>query len=219
MSTSEFKFLESAKNSNIHWFCNACEVLSKPILTRLVKVEQRLDSVENRMTDIEGRESHSCETVQLGEKLGELERKIHEAPPNIDSIASEISDRVRKSSNLLIHGVPDKNTDEADVEEIFDALAQPYTLMAKPVRLGKQLPDKTRPILVELNSESAKWSVLKNSKTLKGHAKYSKVFLHPDETPIQRDAGFRLRKELRERRGKGEKDLTIRKGKIQSSKN
>jgi hypothetical protein len=48
---------------------------------------------------------------------------------------------------------------------------------------------------------------------------FKNVFLTPDETKMQRQQGYELRKELRGRREKGETDLVIKHGKIQPSKN
>ena len=69
---------------------------------------------------------------------------------------------------------------------------------------------------VVLDSEDNKINLLKKAKNLreKQEGGWSKVFIHQDLTPRQREARKPLVAELKERKANAEKDLTIFNGKV-----
>lgn len=223
LTPSEFKFLDTAQNANIHWFCNACEVLSKPLLTRLTKVENRLESVEQRLSEAESK-GECCANIVSG-----LDQKVSEINVTVDKIsqstsadvaktAREVSDRLHRANNILVYGIGEEVTDlEQKITEILRVCDKQFTLKESPVRLGKVVSQKPRPVLVKLDNEKMKWSIIKTSKALKS-SEFSSVFVSPDETQLQRQMSYALRKELRERRAGGEQDIGIKGGEIQQIK-
>ena len=84
-------------------------------------------------------------------------------------------------------------------------------------RIGKKQHDKVRPILVTFKSEEVKMQMLRKSKDLKlvsDEGEITKVYAAPDKTQKQREHEKLLRDEIKERVGKGEKNLVIRNEKI-----
>ena len=74
---------------------------------------------------------------------------------------------------------------------------------------------KPRPLRITLESEDSRDYVLSNAKNLRGkEGGWSKVFLHQDLTPKQREARKKLVQELVDRESKGEQNLIIVNGKI-----
>ena len=59
-----------------------------------------------------------------------------------------------------------------------------------------------------------KRSILKQATKLRNNSNWNKVFISPDLTPKEREINKKLREELRNRKQAGEKNMTIRYGKI-----
>ena len=64
-------------------------------------------------------------------------------------------------------------------------------------------------LIVKLSSLNQKHKLLRISKHLRDSSDFSNVFINPDFTKRERTEQYLLRKELRERRSKGEKNLII----------
>ena len=98
---------------------------------------------------------------------------------------------------------------EAGVDDV-----QPETV----IRLGKKPADTTRPrpMKVVLDSEDNKWRLIRSAKNLriKEEGGWSRVLVHQDLTPRQREARKKLVEEMKQRAAHGEKDLTIVNGKV-----
>ena len=78
----------------------------------------------------------------------------------------------------------------------------------KVVRLGRKNDyiEHQRPLLVELDTISVKWGLVKQSKRLKDATKetHKKIFIVPDMTPKEREKDKKLREELKSKRDSGE---------------
>ena len=81
-------------------------------------------------------------------------------------------------------------------------------------RIGKMDPEKNRMVKITVSSVETRRKILKDSRKLKDIDDYKEVFIAPDLTKMQRLEDFKLRKELRDRKEKGETDIFIRSGKI-----
>ena len=67
---------------------------------------------------------------------------------------------------------------------------------------------------VVLSKEEDKFEVLHRAKNLKAIGRWSRVFVHRDLTPRQREVRHRLVSELKSRTANGESDLMIRRGMV-----
>ena len=84
----------------------------------------------------------------------------------------------------------------------------------KSFRMGKFTEGKSRLLIVTLDSEETKWEVVRLAPQLRGTDTRHNIYINPDMTKQEREEGKKLRKELAERRAKGEHNLITRRGKI-----
>ena len=124
----------------------------------------------------------------------------------------------KRAKNLVMTGVPQpaatqnavdaRKADQGTVDEILAAVGCPGIAPCRVNRLGKvrepepenQRPLPPRPLLVSLSSVSDVRAVLIQSKELKDHATYSRVYLKRDEHPLVRQEWKRLREVARKER-------------------
>lgn len=222
----EMKFLTSSSTdgNNIHWFCNHCEVLTKPILKRLTTIEKSITTMESNL----GRLNEKMESLEnLNQRIENLEAKLSQSPsinPCQDKHSTHETDevlaRMKRVNNVIFFGILEKDPDDTNqqIEEIIKKLC-PQTTTNKISRIGKNKnSDKPRPVIVELPTEKEKWLLIKkgNEKTNRESIVPPGVSIKPDLTKQQQLQEYKLRVELRSRRSSGETNLIIKKGKIVS---
>ena len=156
------------------------------------------------------------------ELIGKSKKQSVNFYKNCSIIADEMNQRELKKNNLVIFGLPERvdgsvsdrrQNDMMKCAELFEALGCSNAAIEKATRLGKERSDNKRLLRVTLSNTKDKYELLKQSRILRRHAKFNGVYLQPDLTFAQRQADFDLRRELRDRRGKGE-NVIIHKGKI-----
>jgi len=132
------------------------------------------------------------------------------------------------SSNVIVHGVPESDADDADrrtdddmtvLTAMFHEVEADDIKVGSVVRLGKKAADpkqNPRPMKVVLDSVDNKVKLLRKAKNLreKEEGGWTKVFIHQDLTPKQREARKPLVAELKQRKANGETDLTIYRGAV-----
>lgn len=132
---------------------------------------------------------------------------------DIHSVVSEVHERQIRASNVIIRGVQEsgKSTsrervqdDMSAVEKLLAAVGTGFVIR-KIFRLGKYGVDRIRPIKIVLSSSEEALSILKarNKINVPG------VVVHHDETKIQREFYFAVKKKLDELVAAGE-DKIIR---------
>ena len=104
--------------------------------------------------------------------------------------AAEEMDKIRRSKNLIIHGVDEPTEDETQKDETW-VKTLVKTLRARVdikriSRIGKSTNGKQRPLIVTLNSEEEKQKVFGNLPVLKGIETYKGVSICEDLTVYQR---------------------------------
>lgn len=205
MPDPQFQLLKSSQN-NIHWFCNSCEILSKPLLTRLTKIEQNVEYLNERVKTLEEKPAVKPDSASL-----------------ISSASNEVAERLKKTNNAVIYGLPEESAgDTAEVSIVLKSINMDSTKPLELIRLGKGVRKNQhgntipRPLLIKLNSEQEKWKVIKEANKPENRTKpeLKNISIKPDLTKTQRDEEFQLRSELRQRKAEGEQDLVIRGGKI-----
>ena len=148
-------------------------------------------------------------------------------------VKQQLEDKKEKESklnNLIILRLPEQKTndsteeyqkDEIEVKKIFEktnpelkAEMEKVLKENKIMRLGKRKPDsnKPRPIKITLPDVDMKKQIFRGCKNLKD-SDYKNISVQNDLTAEEREANFKLRQELRERKGKGE-DVCIFRDKI-----
>ena len=117
-----------------------------------------------------------------------------------------------RSKNLIVYGVKESEeggwdevysseTDQEMVKSVYEATVTDSSFPDTEVnvyRLGKKVPDKTRPIRVEFKSSSDVDIILKNAHKLRKNDDLKSVYLSPDRTKEQRAAHSKLVKQMKE---------------------
>lgn len=180
----------------VRYFCGRCSSTD-----RLAEIRAMLGDISNRLAALE-------------------KRAPSPATDFFETVAAEVSDRMRRERNIMIFGMPERQsaTDKNQVEEVLNMIKSPGNVVvaAEDIRrVGKRTAadvaaNKHRPIKVTLRSRSDVISILRNKAKLRGVARFNSVSLKGDETPRQRDLLKRCRDQLKERMDRGEVDLTIK---------
>ena len=193
-----------------------------------------LQSMESRLQKIEDRPVVIDEIQQrLEDKVDQLKRNMDE--PFVQAVQeahqgdkAEEAEIERRKTNVIVHGVPESDAEDTDqwidndmivLATMFQEVKVENVTVDSVVRLGKKAANPTqnpRPMKVVLDSVESKVSLLKKAKNLreKEEGGWSKVFIHQDLTPKQREARKPLVAELKQRKANGEKDLIIFNGKV-----
>ncbi len=126
------------------------------------------------------------------------------------SIMEEMREREEKKLNIILHNVgeatrssweEEKNWDVQSFNNIMQAISADISFESSAVfsrRLGSQAEGRCRPLLVGLNDENMKNTILKQAKRLAG-TPFGKVSIAPDLTQRQREADEGLREEAASR--------------------
>lgn len=217
MSDEEFNFLAARVGTGYTWQCSACMASGARIEAALKEVENRVATVEGRVNRIEDREKLTdsrLERLEAANKDHEAESaKTKEDVTAI--ILEELREREEKRMNVIIHGVReppmDASTEDARdwdrnaFESIMAAINLPLSYGTSVLfsrRIGKQAPNRIRPLLVCMRKEADKMAALENAKLLI-HTEYDKVNIVPDLTQKQREEDKKLR-DLAARRNREE---------------
>ena len=172
------------------------------------------------------------------EKLETMINEVKNVEMNIeDKIKLEVKQQLEnkkekesKVNNLIILRLPEQKTndpteefekDESEVKKIFEktnpelkAEIEKILKENKIMRLGRKKNDSTkpRPIKVTLPDTDMKRQIFRGCRNLKDSA-YQNISVQNDLTAEERQANFKLRQELRDRKEKGE-DVCIYRDKI-----
>ena len=233
-----------AKSDKIELFlADSLMTIEQKLLDRVTAMEVMLQKkaendllqlVEGRLKKLEDR------PVVIEEVQQRLEHKVDQLRSNMEEpVALAVQGALqedkteeleieRRKANVIVHGVPESEADDSEQRKdddltvlaaMFQEVRTENVTVENVVRLGKKAADPTqhpRPMKVVLDSAESKISLLKNAKNLreKQEGGWSKVFIHQDLTPKQREARKPLVVELKERKANGEKDLIIYNGKV-----
>ena len=85
--------------------------------------------------------------------------------------------------------------------------------MLEPTRLGK-IGEKPRLLRIKVKSTDTKLEFVKLRLNAEDTPPEERVYINPDYTPAEREKNKAMRKELKERIARGERDIGIRNGKI-----
>jgi hypothetical protein len=136
-------------------------------------------------------------------------------PAHIIETLSEMEDRRIRSKNVIMFEVPESSSDlsfngmSEDMQSVANVMKEiegaNELQISRVYRLGRKVPDKVRPLKVEFkSSDQAKFVMMNKVKIPK------EIRIKRDLTMCQRKEIADLWKEIEERRGKGEDNLTVR---------
>lgn len=167
---------------------------------------QSIQACHSRMDALE------LENAELRERLADIEGGLHRV--STESVFREMNDRISRERSLVVFGIPENESiqDDADVVlPIFQAIINnpnAYTIQSAR-RIGRIRADTPRPVKVVLTSGEEVRLVLRNKNKIQ-KTRFRNVNIQRDLTAEQRQHIRSLRTELRDRKAKGERNITIR---------
>lgn len=196
LSRSEIQLL-TAKDRRITYFCVNCE-----------QQRTELKELKNLVLDLK---------KEIEELKNANSVVTKSAPELTETIISEINERNRRASNILVFNVKESssqsreqriNHDIQQSSEIIKKIApEVRTENIRVFRLGTVEGQKDRPLKIMLSSATDALAILKGKNRL---GRDSGIVIRSDQTPLQRDYLKGLQQTLEVRKKNGEQDLTIK---------
>lgn len=201
------KFSQLATKEELSYISNGIH----EIKADLNKLNDKINSFEPRLDNLEG------ELFNLKAERSQLENNNN--PP--EKIIEEISDRQRRSNNVMIYGVKERNSSQTDavknhdskfIEQILKSSGVQCTLDdVRFFRVGKKFNDKPRAIKLCLPSASDAVSIFRYFATRDGMDDTLRdLSVGRDRTLMERQYLSNLRNTLQSRTEAGEDNLTIK---------
>lgn len=170
----------------------------------------KIEALERKFSEV----SNNVSTV--------LNRQTVHDPKEKEAIIQETVDRISRSRNVIVRGVPEvtgsleerRRHDSAKVSEMLTAMNS-SALPISVIRMGKASAgnggeSRPRALKVVLPDRSSAVSVLRNKSKLLEARAYRGVTVSDDKTPAQITYLNELRAELQRRTDDGEPNLTIK---------
>lgn len=128
---------------------------------------------------------------------------------NMEVIISEISERQKRSNNVIIFKLKESGDDRKTVVDILKNIAPNVATDAITItRLGKGHDNSPAPLKVKLRSRDDVFTILKNKRKLKEI--HPTVSIGTDQTKLQQEYFKKVKGELERRKGNGETNLFIK---------
>ena len=130
------------------------------------------------------------------------------------NVVQELEDKECRKKNMLFFNISEPNASnlEADRNYVSKLCKDTFDLdvkILKAFHLGKKVPNKCRPLLVQFEKENAKAKILGKSYLLKSMGPYSNVYVSVDTTESERTKHKQLVDEFKSRQAKGEANMFI----------
>ena len=171
-----------------------------------------MSSLESRFCNIEETLSNTVETIESKSSVNSVgsQSTLNVSDISTAAVATELDDRQRRKENLVLHNVPENNTQECDEHSVNSIMMhvlgkevdfQCDSITGKPriYRMGKKIPGKNRSIKCHLKSKETCEQVLSQSRRLSESSAFSQVVLQEDLTPMQRSQLRQLVNEKKKR--------------------
>ena len=209
-----------------------CAVDSKLTAMELA-LSDKINSLSNQLKELDATHSTNrpMETTLESQTATSLAPRPDSSVTAL-SIADELSDRERRRKNLVLYKVPEGTNIQSDKDFFKDFCKTVYNLKVattRVFRLGNkkgnnganeqpQPQSQPRPLLVSLEKESDRDTLLTRSGQIRHYDKYKEIYIAPDKTKFERAKHKKLVEELKQRRARGESNLIIRNGNIVSKR-
>ena len=185
---------------------NLCDLV-KQFETQLYDHHKSVGSMlTDHVSGVDAKVTKCCET--LASNLSSA------SSPVVVNVVQELEDKERRKKNVLFFNIsePDASNLEADCNYVSKLCKDTFDLDVKILeafRLGKKVPSKCRPLLVQFERENVKAKILGKSYLLKSIEPYSNVYVSVDMTKSERIKHKQLVNELKSRQAKGEMNIFI----------
>ena len=138
------------------------------------------------------------------------------APRKIAAAVKSVEEKVDRSTNVIVFGVPEENNESVDskVMDLLDRLEE-KPKVTECRRIGKSKPATTRPISFRVQSSCTVALILQEARQLKDIDGYKSIYLCPDRTLEERNTRKKLVDKLKEKRASDQNNrYFIRRGEI-----
>ena len=212
LTDSEYEMMRAPR---FKFFCKPCNEQATGILKFLNEVKTKQDNMDKRLKSCE-QQLEKCNTFQTN-----VEDNLHNW---VRDEVYEVKERESKANNLVITNLEETQGDEEEdtAQVLSKFLDEALDIKDAEIKEARRIPnppdkeDQPRLIVTTLANKDMKHTILKKARDLKDkdNEQLNNIYISPDLTRKQRQEGYALRQELRERRAKGETDLVIRRGKV-----
>ena len=120
----------------------------------------------------------------------------------------------RRRCNLIVYNLPETSDDKKHFTDICSTVFKLDADVVSLRRLGRQIENKHRPLLLSLEDVDDKEFITSRSYFLRRHEEFNNVYISVDMTKYQRAKHKQLVEELKHRKAANEPNLTIRNGVI-----
>ena len=161
----------------------------------LVKLIHEMKELRNDLSS--NKRAYDAELSKLKDENTQLRATSYQHQRFLEQIDSRL-----RETNVVIMGVPDgklklkdKSNDDEKCLLIFREIQATGIRLVEVKRLGEEKADKTRPILVRLNSRIDRDSLIEKAKSLKDHAEaeLKSIYIKKDIHPLVRKEWKRLK--------------------------
>ena len=229
-SDAEYDLLKKPQS---HWFCKNCDDKAIDVLQIVrnmkefqEKMVERMEAVEKKVELVEKVEGPMADRVMeiVQKEIGEeRERRIREwnvviRGMNEVSLREDEEDEKEEEQGAVGGINPPPREQKMDqqqktVKKVEELLERGLKLPNITIKGTRNLRNKDV-VVVTLGSREEKYEVLDKARSLNRNARYKNVYVTQDMTRKEQEIDYHLRKELKERRDKGEKNLVIRGGRL-----
>uniref|UniRef100_A0A1Y1M4J9 PHD-type domain-containing protein n=1 Tax=Photinus pyralis TaxID=7054 RepID=A0A1Y1M4J9_PHOPY len=178
------------------WKCTACNDNTGE-MAKSFDNEQLLKAIETLNQTV----------AMLKEEVKAL--KAEKDHVNMEVIISEISERQKRSNNIIIFKLKESNEDMKTVIDIIKNIAPNVATDEITInRLGKKHDNSPAPLKVKLGSRDDVFAILKNKRKLR--ETHPTISIGTDQTKLQQEYFKRIKGELERRKDTGETNLFIK---------
>lgn len=250
VSMSKAEYQRICADNNIKWYCTRTDCIlpsDQPLnlilkqltllTSKITEVGDKVDSLTSLPAKVD---SLVCEVEVLNNNLSQLDARLSANEAKvialenklegavrcdgyIEPTIAEISERARRSKNVMLFNFPESQDRKVDARKKHDnelvsrllntVIPAAGDITFATARVGKGIPNKNRPLKIILNSESVVISFLSNFSSESAalvDQRLAGVKASRDRTPREMEYFKSLKAELELRTSKGEKDLCIR---------
>ena len=198
MQAAESRILRS--KANLKWTCDLCSLSESPLAALKATIDDLSAQVKSLSESVARLSDERSQDVAGGSVL-------------IDEVINEISERERRSVNVIMSGVPE--SEDADmsvvVQNVLKGVVESPPFAAKIFRLGKNItPGRPRLLKVVFDNKDDAQMILRRAKVLRGSNLYKNVYINRDRTVYEQQHERGLRDEIRRRTEQGESKLFLK---------
>ena len=195
---------------SVGWVCDDCKLTAQSLKSQLLSANAHLaEQIAEMKSDIESLKSLSgAVNNNKAQSLPSDRQPSRDSDKRVTMIVHRtLGDVSRRKRNVVVCGLPEGQT-PSDDREAFLQLCEAY-MPIKPVvqdnncvRLGKNISDRPRRLLVRLESEEAASVILKSAPALRKSTDdwiARSVFINPDLSPAAAKLAYEQRQLRRQR--------------------